>query len=1008
MKQKYKYIVSLCITLISVFSFAQNVSLYEQFNGRYSFTFIGNTLNVMENNIQAELDILSESSATLNLAPEDEVVAAYLYWAGSGTGDFEIKLNDQNITATRDFALTQVSVGNEFDYFSAFADITTYVQNTGNGTYTFSELDIQEALETNFIVRTNFAGWAIIVVYENQSFPINQLNVYDGLQGVPQNLSIVLDNLNVIDNIGSQIGFLAWEGDSTLAITETLKLNGSVIGNPPLNPNNNAFNSTNSFTGQTNLFNMDLDVYPVQNYIDIGDTSALIELTSGQDFVMINAVVSKFNSQLPDATIVIDNFETDCGSREVILNYTVSNNTSSDVLPAGTLIHFIVNGVVVGQSLTTQDLEIDASESGTITLSIPLNLGNELDIVAQIDPNNAVIELEEDNNFFNLTENLVLNPTLLTFETIEICGFCDTSFTFDLSTVIATLENNGLPYSFYLNENDAENEQNAITITNNFITENANTILYIRIENESCYTVATLFLKVITCPFDATADFLNYNFVCDSQVINVTFEVFNALCLEAIPAGTPYSFYIGDDLLNINFIPEAVPSGESIVLTDVLVIPESAGNVFTITLVINDYGTGNPENEEFDFTNNTTEINIVLYESPNALPLPTVETCQNCATSFDFDLTSTLEILNNNGFPFSFHESVADAENDLNPLPLTNIFTTINTQNTLYIRIENSFCFIVEPLQLNTILCEPDASIDALNYEYVCSSRDIVVNYQLFNSICGVEFPVQAPLAFFINGTLIGTSTTQNIVPTDGNVNESVAISIPESFGNSFTLTIILNDDGTGNHPIAETNYDNNNTTIDITLYENPLPIPLPDLTSCNVGNLKAVFDFSENVALLQAQNYEDFSFHSSFSDAEANENEINFTATFEAPTTPFQIFVRIENERCFTIFEFNLLSKRCPPIVYNYISENNNGYNDVFYIEGLLDIFTEFNLTIFNKWGHKIWSGKNEDGFWDGTAKFGTLNLGNKVPDGTYFYILELNDEAYPEPLTGYLYLNH
>jgi hypothetical protein len=51
---------------------------------------------------------------------------------------------------------------------------------------------------------------------------------------------------------------------------------------------------------------MDLDVYTIQNNINIGDTSAQIQLTSGQDFVMINAIVTKLNSQLPDATLCIN------------------------------------------------------------------------------------------------------------------------------------------------------------------------------------------------------------------------------------------------------------------------------------------------------------------------------------------------------------------------------------------------------------------------------------------------------------------------------------------------------------------------------------------------------------------------------------------------------------------------------------------------------------------------------------------------------------------------------
>ena len=252
MKQIYKYILLFITTCAGCFSYGQDVSLYQQYNGRYAFTFMGNTLNVMENNIQEELEILSESSATLNLQPGDQIVNAYLYWAGSGPGDFEVKLNNQTINADRTFLHERLIQNIPYEFFGAFADITDLVQQTGNGSYTFSDLDISDVLPSHFIFKTNFAGWAIIIVYENENLPLNQLNVYDGLQGVPNTLSITLDNLNVIDNIGFRIGFLAWEGDSTLAITESLRINGVVIGNPPLNPINNAFNSTNSITGATN------------------------------------------------------------------------------------------------------------------------------------------------------------------------------------------------------------------------------------------------------------------------------------------------------------------------------------------------------------------------------------------------------------------------------------------------------------------------------------------------------------------------------------------------------------------------------------------------------------------------------------------------------------------------------------------------------------------------------------------------------------------------------------
>src|SRR5574343_307717 len=82
----------------------QSITLYNQFNGGYDFTFVGNTLNENENSFQLRPTILTSSSANLNLGTGDNIEAAYLYWAGCGTGDFNIQLNGTPINATRTFS----------------------------------------------------------------------------------------------------------------------------------------------------------------------------------------------------------------------------------------------------------------------------------------------------------------------------------------------------------------------------------------------------------------------------------------------------------------------------------------------------------------------------------------------------------------------------------------------------------------------------------------------------------------------------------------------------------------------------------------------------------------------------------------------------------------------------------------------------------------------------------------------------------------------------------------
>jgi len=85
--------------------------------------------------------------------------------------------------------------------------------------------------------------------------------------------------------------------------------------------------------------------------------------------------------------------------------------------------------------------------------------------------------------------------------------------------------------------------------------------------------------------------------------------------------------------------------------------------------------------------------------------------------------------------------------------------------------------------------------------------------------------------------------------------------------------------------------------------------------------------------------------------------------------------------------------------------SPNDDGYNDTWMIDGLEE-YPGSKLTIFNRWGHVIYSKNYEMGIndWDGTNVDGGLSVGNgKLPDGTYFYVLILNEEG-EEPRAGYL----
>lgn len=83
--------------------------------------------------------------------------------------------------------------------------------------------------------------------------------------------------------------------------------------------------------------------------------------------------------------------------------------------------------------------------------------------------------------------------------------------------------------------------------------------------------------------------------------------------------------------------------------------------------------------------------------------------------------------------------------------------------------------------------------------------------------------------------------------------------------------------------------------------------------------------------------------------------------------------------------------------------SPNGDNINETFVIKGLPD--GENELTIFNRWGNKVYYSKNYDNSWDGRANEGS-NGNNKLPQGTYYYILKTGDGS--QPHTGFLVLQY
>jgi hypothetical protein len=86
-----------------------------------------------------------------------------------------------------------------------------------------------------------------------------------------------------------------------------------------------------------------------------------------------------------------------------------------------------------------------------------------------------------------------------------------------------------------------------------------------------------------------------------------------------------------------------------------------------------------------------------------------------------------------------------------------------------------------------------------------------------------------------------------------------------------------------------------------------------------------------------------------------------------------------------------------------NGFSPNNDGINDYFNIKGI-ENFDGNVVFIYNRWGNLVFKQKNYDNKWDGKCNVSGAFMGQELPDGTYYYLIDLNNED--KPLNGYVVL--
>jgi len=297
------------------------LTLYQAFDGYIGYTGTGGSLRAQDNNTNAcSINASSSNTVTSPIPAGATIDRAYLYWAHSNANP-DSQVTFEGTTVNADLMYTTSLSGNRI-FYGGVSDVTSIVSavpDPGTNTYDFSGLSIDNS-STYCNSATVLGGWSLFIFYTDASLPASTINLYQGFNGESNSSSsFTLGGFFAIGATGSKTSVLSWEGDQTLSNNELLTVttglgtftlagdgdNDGIIVNNPFNStiyDNTAVPVVNNTTS----YGVDLDTYDVSIYVTPGESSVTTNVQSGQDFVIMNALVLKVPSNLITGTVFED------------------------------------------------------------------------------------------------------------------------------------------------------------------------------------------------------------------------------------------------------------------------------------------------------------------------------------------------------------------------------------------------------------------------------------------------------------------------------------------------------------------------------------------------------------------------------------------------------------------------------------------------------------------------------------------------------------------------------
>lgn len=478
-----------------------------------------------------------------------------------------------------------------------------------------------------------------------------------------------------------------------------------------------------------------------------------------------------------------------------------------------------------------------------------------------------------------LTINIVGSPTINNPEDILVCvDGPDASAIVDLEQNITQVVTNPSQYniSYHNNFENASAGTNTFTSINTFETETRT--VYIRVENPTsgCYSIANQAIYINTLPvIPEISDFEN----CEADIANVADFYFHLKDEEILNSqtGKEVLYYETEADANNGTNPinkfssyQNTSSPQTIYIRVQNITDDQCFRVGSFEILVGSLPIFNPPSDIFvcdDASNDevtTIDLSETSTEISNGVPLP---------------LTLT------------YHESLYDANNSINELPL--IYTNSINPQQLFVRIENgTYCHAVAAFELNVIQIPETNPASPM---VVC---DEDYDGQVTFDLTEIEFEI-------LNVRQDNIEVTYHTSEDDleNNINP---IPNPENYTNiENPQTVFIRVTNTISNCYA-------NIPLDLIVNLPPVLNDFQDYEICD--NTETYFDLTTiNSVVVDDVSGLLFSYYTNLSDAEAGINSISTDYNYSSSSDT--IYVRVENEStgCYATSNFNLIVNPLP-----------------------------------------------------------------------------------------------